>query len=60
MNNNFWGDPDDEPLPDWMNPIKYQQAKLFRPKHQTLEEAAAEALKKPPIPVLLKDPTKNE
>ena len=22
--NNYWGEPDEEPLPDWMNPKTYQ------------------------------------
>ena len=58
---NYWGEPDDEPLPDWMNPETYrygnkQKARIL----QSLEEAAAEALKKPPIPILLKPPTNDE
>jgi len=58
---NYWGDPDEEPLPDWMNPETYrhgneQKARIL----QSLEEACAEALKKPPIPILLKPPTNDE
>ena len=58
--NNFWGESDDEPLPSWMDPKTYQQPKILQRKQQTLEEAAAIALKKPPVPILLKDPTRNE
>lgn len=58
--NNFWGESDDEPLPDWMDPKKIRQKVVFGRTTKTLEEAAAEALKKPPVPILLKDPTKNE
>ena len=50
---NYWGEPDEEPLPDWMNPKSYhgnQKARVLK----SLEEAAAEALKKPPIPIILK------
>ena len=41
---NYWGDPDDEPLPDWMNPETYRNGgpKKMRAV-KTLEEAAAEA-----------------
>jgi len=52
---NYWGEPDEEPLPDWMNP-KSQKARVLK----SLEEAAAEALKKPPIPIILKPPTGYE
>jgi hypothetical protein len=55
---NYWGDPDDEPLPDWMNPETYRHGNKKVKATRTLEEAAAEALKKPPIPIILKDPTK--
>ena len=52
---NYWGEPDEEPLPDWMNP-KSQKARVLK----SLEEAAAEALKKPPIPIILKPSTGYE
>jgi hypothetical protein len=58
---NYWGDPDEEPLPDWMNPKTYQKG--FNPKARivkSLEEAAAEALKKPVVPIILKPPTEND
>ena len=59
MNKNFWGEPDDiEPLPDWMLAETYRNGK---PKKQgkSLDEAIQEALKKPAVPVILHDPTKN-
>lgn len=47
---NFWGDPDDvEPLPDWMNPDTYKDPFKKRLSSRTLEMAAAEVLKQPPI-----------
>lgn len=58
---NFWGEPDDEPLPDWMNPETYRKRTgVLQRKRQSLEEVAANVLKKPPVPIILKDPTKNE
>jgi hypothetical protein len=57
---NYWGDPDEEPLPDWMNPETYRNGGLKKVKAvKTLEEAAAEALKKPPIPIIIKAPNEN-
>jgi len=59
MNKNFWGEPDDiEPLPDWMLAETYRNGK---PKKQgkSLNESILEALKKPAVPVILHDPTKN-
>jgi hypothetical protein len=53
MNKNFWGDPneDDEPLPEWMRADTYQKNPNFRKPAKTLEQVAAEALKKPSISV---------
>lgn len=58
MNNkSFWGEPDDdEPLPDWMNPKTYNQPK-FKKSNKTLTECIEEALKKPHVPVIIKDPS---
>jgi hypothetical protein len=54
----FWGDEDDmEPLPDWMNPKTYNQPK-FKKSAKSLTECIEDALKKPHIPVDIKDPTK--
>lgn len=49
--NNFWGDPDDEPLPAWMDPKTYREggAKFKGPQSKSVEEIAAEMLKKPAI-----------
>lgn len=59
--NNFWGEPDEEPLPDWMNPETYRKNSGFKGLHsKSLEQAAADALKKPPVPIIMKDPTQNE
>jgi len=57
---NFWGEPDEEPLPDWMNPETYRNKNKFRTKPpQSLEEAAAEALKRPPVPIVIVPPSEE-
>ena len=59
MNKNFWGEPDDiEPLPDWMLAETYRNGKSKK-QGKSLDEAIQEALKKPAIPAILHDPTKN-
>lgn len=62
---NFWGPPDEDvEFPDWMlpdsHPMKRKNALHKFKTARSLEEAAAEALKKPPVPILLKDPTIND
>ena len=51
MNKNYWGEPDDEPLPDWMNPETYRNGNKLKKSVKSLEEAALEAMRKPPIDV---------
>ena len=56
MNNNFWGPADDEePLPEWMDPKTYSNP---RPKRHgpSLMECIEEAMKKPPVPIDIKEP----
>jgi hypothetical protein len=55
---NYWGEPDDEPMPDWMNPKTYHQANAhMRPKtYKSLNEAIQDCLKKPPVPVIIDTP----
>jgi len=49
---NFWGDPDDvEPLPDWMNPETHRNPFKKRLSSRSLEQAAAEILRQPPIDI---------
>jgi len=56
MNNkNFWGEPDDEPLPEWMDPKTYSNPKPKR-HGPSLMESIEEAMKKPPVPVDIKEP----
>jgi hypothetical protein len=56
MNNkNFWGEPDDEPLPEWMDPKTYSNPKPKR-RGPSLMESIEEAMKKPPVPVDIKEP----
>ena len=56
MNNNFWGPADDEePLPEWMDPKTYSTPKPKR-HGPSLMECIEEAMKKPPVPVDIKEP----
>jgi len=55
MNKNFWGEPDDEPLPEWMDPKMYQNPKPKR-SGPSLMESIQEAMKKPPVPVNIEEP----
>lgn len=60
MNKNFWGEPDDiEPLPDWMLAETYRNG-APKKRGKTLQETIEETLKKPAVPVILHDPTKEE
>ena len=49
MTNNYWGPPDDEPLPDWMNPETYRNGNQVKPKGKSLTEAILIAAQKPPV-----------
>jgi hypothetical protein len=54
-----WGEEDyDEDLPDWMLAKTYRKGKLPT-NRKSVEELAAEILKKPPVPIIIKDPTKG-
>ena len=55
MNNNFWGEPDDQPLPDLMNPQTYRDGKPKR-MGPSLEDEIAKALAKPPVPIIIQEP----
>ena len=56
MNNkNFWGEPDDEPLPEWMDPKTYSNPKPKR-RGPSLMESIEEAMRKPPVPIEIKEP----
>jgi hypothetical protein len=55
MNKNFWGDSDDEPLPEWMDPKTYQNPKPKR-SGPSLMESIEEAMRKPPVPVDIREP----
>ena len=54
MNKNFWGEPDDEPLPEWMDPKTYQNPKPKR-SGPSLMESIQEAMRKPPVPVDIRE-----
>jgi len=58
---NYWGEPDEEPLPDWMNPATYHKntksTKRFGP---SLEDVIQEALKKPPVPIVVSQPKDDD
>ena len=55
MNKNFWGGPDDEPLPEWMDPKTHQNPKPKR-SGPSLMESIEEAMSKPPVPVDIREP----
>mgnify|MGYP003333211824 FL=1 len=54
MSKNYWGEPDEEPLPDWMNPRTYRVD--YKRSNRTLNEVILEALKKPSVPIILEEP----
>jgi hypothetical protein len=58
--NNYWGESDDEPLPDWMNPQTYRNGNQLKKTRQSLEEACAIALTKPTVPVIIQEPRIND
>ena len=57
--NNFWGEPEDNDLPAWMDPKTYREggAKFKGLHNKSLEQACADALKKPAVPVSIIPPT---
>jgi hypothetical protein len=55
-----WGEEDDNDLPDWMRAETYRNGGLPKNNLKSVEQIAAEILKKPPIPIILKDPTQSE
>jgi hypothetical protein len=57
---NHWGEPDDEPLPVWMNPQTYHNGNQMKKSRQSLEEACATALTKPAVPVIIQEPRIND
>ena len=55
--NNHWGPPDDDDgLPDWMKASTYQNGGQPKKRGKSLEQIAEEVLKKPPIPVIIREP----
>jgi hypothetical protein len=58
--NNFWGPPDDEPLPAWMDPKSYQNGNQPKRRGKSLEQIAEEVLQKPPVPVIITEPRLDE
>jgi hypothetical protein len=54
--NNYWGEPDEEPLPDWMNPKTYQNGGQPKKRGKSLEQIAEEVLKKPAVHIILREP----
>jgi hypothetical protein len=57
---NHWGEPDDEPLPTWMNPQTYRNGNQMKKSRQSLEEVCANALTKPAVPVIIQEPRIND
>ena len=60
MSNNFWGEPDDEPLPSWMDPNTYRNQLTPQRRGKTLAQVAEEALQKPPVPIIIQEPKIGE
>lgn len=59
--NNFWGPPDDDyDMPDWMKASSYQNGNQPKRRGKSLEQIAEEVLQKPPVPVIIKEPTLDE
>jgi hypothetical protein len=60
--NNYWGPPndDDEPLPDWMDPIKCKQVNEAKENRKRtgkdLMSVINEALQKPAVPIIIETP----
>jgi len=48
---------DDNPLPEWMRAETYSNPQYKPRPTKTLQEAIEETLKKPPVPVIIKEPT---
>ena len=57
---NHWCEPDDEPLPTWMNPKTYNNGNQIKKSRQSLEEVCAKALTKPAVPVIIQEPRIND
>ena len=55
--NNFWGESDDEPLPDWMDPIKCGQLNERKRTTKDLMSTIQECLEKPEVPIVIVPPT---
>ena len=59
--NNYWGPPDDDGLPDWMDPKKCRQVneqkEIRRRSGKDLNSVIMEALQQPEISVIIKEPT---
>jgi hypothetical protein len=57
---NYWGEPDDEPLPDWMDPVKCrqlnEQKELRRKTGRDLNSVIQEALNQPSVPITIQEP----
>ena len=60
MQNDHWGEPDDvEPMPDWMLAETHRNQNNRPAKGKSLTESIMEAMKKPPVPIIIQEP-KND
>jgi hypothetical protein len=58
---NYWGESDDEPLPDWMNPATYRKdSKPAKRFGSSIQDTIQEALRKPPVPIVIKPPKEDD
>jgi|APCry1669189034_1035192.scaffolds.fasta_scaffold685566_1 hypothetical protein len=47
---------DDNPLPEWMRAETYRNPQYKPRPAKTLQEAIEETLRKPPVPIIIKEP----
>ena len=58
MQNNHWGEPDDvEPMPDWMLAETHRNPNHRPARGKSLTESIMEAMNKPPVPIIIQEPT---
>jgi hypothetical protein len=48
---------DDNPLPDWMRAETYRNPQYKPRPVKSLTESIMEAMQKPPVPVIIREPT---
>ena len=60
MQNKHWGEPDDvEPMPDWMLAETHRNPNYRPAKGKSLTESIMEAMRKPPVSIVIQEPTND-